>query len=201
MATPANITPGATPGSSGSRPVLLLAEYDRVDDCLAAAAKLRDGGYTCFDTHTPFPIHGMDRAMGLSDSRLGWIVLVMGLMGLSTAVGLMAYCNWYDYAYVVGGKPPLSWPSMVPVAFELTVLFSSFGAVFGMLGLNKLPRHHHPVFYSDRFRAATDDKFFVSVECDDPRFDPARTRELLESAHPANVETIEETVTIEDRLP
>lgn len=182
-----------TVGPEGGSPVLMLAEYDTPTACVRAAEKLRDAGYTKFDTHTPFPIHGMDKAMGLPDSRLGWIVFAMGLTGFSTAIFIIWYMNYFDYAIVVGGKPPLSFPSMVPVAFELTVLFSAFGAVFGMFGLNKLPRHHHPVFESDRFRAATDDKFFVSVEYADPKFDAEKTKALLASAHPAHIEIIEDT--------
>jgi hypothetical protein len=130
----------------------------------------------------------------MRDSPLGWIVLVMGLTGLCTAYLMMWYMNAYDYPLVIGGKPPGSLPSMVPVGFELTILFSSFGAVFGMFGLNRLPRHHHPLFESERFRAASNDKFFVSIEADDPKFDLDRTRELLESAHPATVEALEEDV-------
>jgi hypothetical protein len=95
----------------------------------------------------------------------------------------------------VGDKPPGApgtLPSMVPILFELTILLSAFGAVLGMLHLNRLPRHHHPVFASDRFRLASDDRFFLSIEADDPRFDVDRTRELLAEAHAASVEVIEE---------
>jgi len=178
--------------SAGSATTWLLAEYDSPAACMHAAEKLRDAGYRDFDTHTPFPIHGMDRAMGLPDSRLGWIVLAMAATGLASAVSMMVWMNGIDYPIVVGGKPPISIPSMVPVAFELTVLFSAFGAVFGMFGLNKLPRHHHPLFESERFRAATTDKFFVSVSSSDPKYDADTTRQLLESAHAAHVESIEE---------
>lgn len=173
---------------------LMLAEFDTAGACLHAAEALRDAGYSYFDTHTPFPVHGMDRAMGLKDSKLGWIVFVMGITGFTAAVSMMAWMNGIDYPIVIGGKPPMSWPSMVPVAFELTVLFSSFGAVFGMFGLNKLPRHNHPVFESERFKAATTDKFFVSIESEDPKFDEMKTRELLEKAHATHVETIQEVV-------
>lgn len=183
-----------TDAERGRRTVLLLAEFDTPGGCMHAAEKLRDSGYQLFDTHTPFPVHGMDAAMGLKDTKLGWIVLALALIGLTGAVSMMYYMNGYDYPLVIGGKPPGSLPSMVPVAFELTVLFSSFGALFGMLGLNRLPRHNHPVFESERFRAATDDKFFVSVEADDPHFDEAKTRALLEAAHATHVETIEEEV-------
>lgn len=183
-----------TPTSAQRRAALLLAEFNTPGECLHAAEKLRDAGYSKFDAHTPFPVHGMDRAMGMKPSVLGWIVLAMGVTGLTAAATMILWMNGIDYRIIVGGKPPESIPSMVPVCFELTVLFSAFGAVFGMLGLNKLPRHHHPVFESDRFRAATDDKFFISVEADDPKFDVDRTRALLESAHPAHVELIEEEI-------
>jgi hypothetical protein len=182
------------PPARDKRPVLLLAEFDSAGSVLHAAERLRDAGYTSFDAHTPFPVHGMDRAMGLGDSRLGWIVAAMATAGFTTAVLLITWANHWSYPFVVGGKPPLSIPSYAPVTFELTVLFSAFGAVFGMLGLNKLPRHHHPVFFSDRFRAATDDKFFLSVEREDPKFDLTKTRELLEGAKATHVEVIEDEV-------
>ncbi len=189
MSTTAH-TPRVSP-STGS-PVLLLAEFDTVDGVLGAASKLRDAGVKQFDAHTPFPVHGMDRAMGLRDSRLGWIVLGMGILGLLTAIGLITWANGISYPFILGGKPAISIPSYVPVCFELTVLFASFGAVFGMLGLNGLPRHHHPIFESDRFLTATDHKFFISVECADPKFDPEATWALLESAHAAHIEIIED---------
>lgn len=179
------------------RPALLLAEFQTTGEVVHAAEKVRDAGYKKWDTHTPFPIHGMDAAMGLSDSRLGWIVLLMALTGLTGAFTMMWWMNGVDYPTVVGGKPPAppgALPSMVPIMFELTILLSSFGAVFGMLGLNKLPRHHHPLFESERFRGFSDDKFFISIEVDDPKFNLARTRELLESAHASFVELVEEEV-------
>jgi hypothetical protein len=139
----------------------------------------------------------MDKAMGLGDSRLGWIVICCAITGLSGAVLMMHWMNGVDYVLIVGDKPggaPGTLPSMVPIMFELTVLLSAFGAVLGMLGLNRLPQHNHPVFESDRFRAATDDKFFISIEADDPKFDVDKTRALLEKAHAAHVEVIEEDV-------
>jgi hypothetical protein len=178
----------------GRKVAILLAEFDTPGGAMHAAEKLRDAGYSFFDAHTPFPVHGMDRAMGMRDSRLGWIVLAMAITGFSCAAAMITYMNGIDYPLVIGGKPPISIPSMVPVCFELTILFSAFGAVFGMFGLNKLPRHHHPLFESERFKAATDDKFFISVEAHDPKFDDVRTRELLNSAHPVAIESIMEEI-------
>jgi hypothetical protein len=178
-------------------PTVIVAEFDSAHDVLHAAERVRDAGYRKWDTHTPFPVHGMDKAMGLGDSRLGWIVICCAVTGLSGALLMMHWMNGVDYPIVIGDKPggaPGSLPSMVPILFELTVLLSAFGAVFGMLGLNKLPQHNHPVFESERFRAASDDKFFISIEADDPKFDVDRTRALLEKAHAAHVEVVEEDV-------
>jgi hypothetical protein len=178
-------------------PSIIVAEFDTAHDVLHAAEKVRDAGYQKWDTHTPFPVHGMDKAMGLGDSRLGWIVIVCAITGLSGAFVMMHWMNGVDYPLIIGDKPggaPGTLPSMVPILFELTVLLSAFGAVFGMLGMNRLPQHNHPVFDCDRFRAASDDKFFISIEADDPKFDVDKTRALLEKAHAAHVEVVEEDV-------
>jgi hypothetical protein len=172
------------------KPALMLAEFDSPADCMHGAEKLRDGGYKLFDAHTPFPIHGMDKAMGLPDSKLGWIVLACGMTGTSLAWLMMFWMNGVDYPLIVGGKPGGTLPSMIPIMFEVTVLFSALSAVFGMLGLNKLPRHHHPIFFSDRFKSFSDDKFFLSVEVGDPKFDENRTRALFESAKATAVEVV-----------
>ncbi len=176
------------------RPALLLAEFETPASVLHAASKVRDGGFEKWDVHTPYPIHGMDKAMGLESTKIGFISFTAAMIGLISAVLMMQYCNNWDYPIVVGGKPPGALPSMVPIMFELTVLLCGFGTFFGLLGLMKLPRHHHPVFYSDRFAAASDDRFFVSIEAEDPKFDPEKTRALLESLEPSHVELIEEDV-------
>jgi hypothetical protein len=174
------------------RPLLYLAEYDNTHDVMHAAEKVRDAGFERWDVHTPFPVHGMDKAMGMRDSPVGWIVLAMGLTGLATAFVLMWWTNGLDYPIVIGGKPGFSLPSMVPVMFELTVLLSAFGAVFGMFGLNQLPKHYHPVFYSERFERGSDDRFFISIDASDPAFDLEDTRVLLEKTHPSHIELIQE---------
>lgn len=176
--------------SKSGTPALFLAEFDTPGECLHAAEKLRDAGYTRFDTHSPFPIHGMDAAMGLKDSILGAIVFPIGLTGTTCAFLMMYWMNGVDYPIVIGGKPPGAIPSMVPIMFELTVLFSALGTVLTMLHLNRLPRHHHPIFNSDRFGAFSNDKFFVSVESEDPKWSLERTRKLLEGCKPAHLELV-----------
>jgi hypothetical protein len=186
-----------TTSKTGRAPSLVLAEFDSAHDVLHAAEKVRDAGYARWDAHTPFPVHGMDRAMGLKDSKVGWIVIVFALIGLTGAFVMMQWMNGIDYPLIIGDKPggaPGTLPSMVPILFELTILLSAFGAVLGMLHLNRLPRHNHPLFESERFRQASDDRFFISIEADDPKFEMGKTRSLLERAHARHVEVIEEDV-------
>lgn len=175
---------------SEETPALLLAEFNTPAEVLHAAEKFRDAGYTQFDTHSPFPIHGMDAAMGMKDSKLGLIVFPAALTGTTLAFLMMWWMNGVDYPLVIGGKPPYSLPSQVPIMFELTILLSAFATVFGMFHLNRLPRHHHPLFNSERFKSFSDDKFFLSVEANDPKWNLERTKTLLESCHPANVELV-----------
>lgn len=171
-------------------PALLLAEFNTPGELLHAAEKVRDAGYTQFDAHSPFPIHGMDAAMGLGDSKLGLIVFPIALTGTTLAFLMMWWMNGVDYPLVIGGKPPYSLPSQVPIMFEVTILLSAFATVFGMFHLNRLPRHHHPLFNSERFRGFSDDKFFLSVESSDPKWNVERTKKLLESCHPSHVELV-----------
>jgi hypothetical protein len=178
-------------------PSIILAEFKSSHAVLHAAEKVHEAGYVRWDAHTPFPVHGMDRAMGLRDSRLGWIVITFALTGLTGAFVMMHWMNGIDYPTIVGDKPagaPGTLPSMVPILFELTILLSAFGAVLGMFFLNRLPQHNHAVFESDRFRLASDDRFFISIEADDPKFDVDATRALLEEVHAHHVEVIEEDV-------
>jgi Protein of unknown function (DUF3341) len=179
-----------TRAEADDTPALMLAEYNTPGEVLHAAEKLRDAGYTQFDSHSPFPIHGMDAAMGLKDSKLGLIVFPAALTGTTLAFLMMWWMNGVDYPLVIGGKPPYSLPSQVPIMFELTILFSAFSTVFGMFHLNRLPRHHHPIFNSERFKTFSDDKFFLSVESSDPKWNLERTKKLLEGTHPSNVELV-----------
>lgn len=176
------------------RVALYLAQYDTSAKVLHAAEKVRKAGYTKFDAHSPFPVHGMDAAMGLPDSRVGWVVFFCGLVGVSSAYLMMWWMGGVDYPLVIGGKPGFTLPSSVPIMFELMVLLASFGALFAMLHFNNLPRHHHPIFESDTFRASTDDMFFISIEAEDPKFDLAETKSILEGTHPTLVELVEEPV-------
>ena len=180
----------------------MLAEFADVDGLLHAAAQVRDAGYRRWDCFTPFPVHGLDRAMGLRPTRLPWLVLGGGLFGGLGAILVTLYTMagpsldlpyaLQSYPMLISGKPYDSFPAFVPVIFEMAVLFAAFAAVFGMLGANRLPRLHHPLFASERFCRATADRFFIAIEADDDRYDASATRRLLESAGAAHVEEIED---------
>lgn len=168
----------------------VLAEFKNPAELLRAARAMRDHGFQEFDCHSPFPIHGMDEAMGLKQSPLGFIVFAMGTLGLIGAIALTWYVAVEAYPLVISGKPLFSFQAFVPVYFELTVLLSAFGALLGMFHLNRLPRLFHNLFYSDTFAKVTTDGFFVSVEANDPQFDPEKLEELFKSLGATHFELV-----------
>ena len=157
-----------------------------------AAEKVRDAGYKRWDVFTPYPVHGMDKAMGLKNSRVGWFSFVGGVTGYTTGMLLIWFCNAFDYPILIGGKPMFSPFSAFPPSYELTILFGAFGSVFGMLFLNRLPRLHHPLFKSARFAQVTHDKYFLVIETADPRYSEAETRKLLGDAGCKHIEMVED---------
>jgi hypothetical protein len=167
----------------------MLGEFDSPGAILRAAGMVRRAGYKHFDVHTPYPIHGMDAAMGLGRSKLGWIVAAGAAAGFLTAVILQVYTNW-DYPLIHQAKPYQSWPAFVIVTFELSVLFAAFAAVFGMFALNGLPQWHHPTFNAGRFIDVGNNRFYVTIEARDEKYDLQKTRELLESAGAMTIEEI-----------
>jgi hypothetical protein len=165
----------------------LGAEFNSATEIYNAAEKVRDAGYTVWDCHSPFPIHGMDGAMGMKKSWLSAFVFVCGIAGFLTGLGLVTITSFGIYPTIVNGKPN-DWEHglralqfFFPVMYELTILFSAFGAVFGMILRNGLPRLHHPLFNWSRFSKVTDDKFFLIIESRDPQFSETKTKALLET--------------------
>lgn len=170
----------------------VLAQFETPADVYHGCEKVRDAGFTKWDAHTPFPVHGLDRAMGMKATPLPWIVLGMGITGFALGLGLQYWTMAVDYKYMISGKEYFSWPAFVPITFELTVLLSAFGAVFGMFGLNRLPTLYHDLFTVPRFARVTDDKFFISIEATDPKFDEKETAEFLKRAGASAVEIVQQ---------
>jgi hypothetical protein len=170
----------------------LLAEFDTPSELVAAAAKVRDEGFTKTDAFSPFPIHDMDEALGIKRTILPYLVFLGAIAGLLSGLALQIYVHYIDYPLNVGGRPYISIPAFIPPSYELTILFAGFTAVFGMLFLNGLPQPYHPVFNVPRFALATREKFFLLIETRDPLFDYEKTRDFMQSLNPQEVFDVDE---------
>ena len=168
------------------------AEFSGAADLMHAAEKLRDQGFSKWDVHSPFPIHGMDKAMGLGKSKLSAFVFCGGLIGLITGVCLTTIPSFWLYPMIVHGKPfdRNTITAFFPICFELTVLLSAFTAVGGMFIMNGLPKWYHPVFNWEKFKSVTDNGFFIVIESRDPKFSESKTKSLLEDLGGKNVTLI-----------
>jgi len=168
----------------------VVAEFDSPGKLLDAVKAVRERGYDRLEAYTPFPIHGIDRALGEKRSRLGFVVLVTGLLGTTAAVLLQWWTGAVDYPLVIAGKPLFAFEFAVPIIFELTVLLAAFGAVFGMFAFNKLPQLYHPIFQYSRWNGATDDRFLLAVEKSGASFPAEQIAALLESAGASHTEVV-----------
>jgi len=170
----------------------VIAEYTTPADIMHAAEKVRDAGFRKWDVFTPYAIHGMDKAMGVKGSQVGWFSFIGGVAGYTTGMLMIWWMNAVDYAIPIGGKPMFSPYGAFPPSYELTILFGAFGAIFGMFFMNRLPRLNHPLLKNRRFEGATHDKFYLVIECEDPKYAETETRALLESHGSAHIEMVEE---------
>ena len=165
----------------------LLAEYVDPEKLVEAAGRAYAEGYRKMDGYSPMPVEGLAEAMGFTHNRMPLLVLLGGLTGAATAYGMMYFSAVINYPLNIGGRGLNSWPAFVPIMFELTILFGSFAAVLGMLGLNGLPMPYHPVFNAPDFAKASRSRFFLCIEARDPKFDLSATRQFLESLGPRRV--------------
>ncbi|MGA2498105.1 MAG: DUF3341 domain-containing protein [Tepidisphaeraceae bacterium] len=180
------------PAGETTKAVAVLAEFRNVDSIIHAAREVRKAGYTRFDVHSPFPIHGIDVAMGIRPTILPWLVLLAGLAGLVGALLMQWWMNARDYQFMISGKPMFSLPAFVPIIFECTVLCAAYTAAFGMLMLNRLPMLYNPMFKIERFRRVTSDRFFLAIDATDPKFQQAATSQLLQQLGADAIEAVED---------
>jgi hypothetical protein len=169
----------------------VMGEFSEPDELVEAGRKIREMGYTKLDAMSPFPVHGIDDAIGIPPSKLGWMVIWCTVLGMLTAQLLIWYVGAVDYPLVIGGKPLFDFSYTIPITFELAVLFSAFGAVIGMFAMNGLPRLYHPSFKHPSAYRASDDRFLLVIEADDPRFDAQKSAEHLRSVGAGMVEVVE----------
>ncbi|MGD9765304.1 MAG: DUF3341 domain-containing protein [Candidatus Binatia bacterium] len=183
------LVPALPPGDTFG----LLAAFASPRELYHACERVRDAGYTRWDAHSPFPIHGLDKAMGLRRSRLPYVTLLFGLTGAISGFALQMWANGIAYPLLVSGKPLFNWQPYVPITFELGVLLAAISTVVGMLAFNQLPMLFHPLFNSRAFERASDDGFFISIEAWDPRFDASETARLLRQVGATHVELVKRT--------
>jgi hypothetical protein len=167
----------------------LLAEFVTPEQLLAAAQKAQAEGYTVVDAYSPFPVHGVDDAIG-AKTRLPLYIFGGGLAGALTGFAMQTFASAVHYKINVGGKPLISWPSFMPITFELTVLFAAGTAVVGMLFLNGLPKPYNPVFNVPEFAHASQDRFFLCIRSDDPKFQLDGTSRFLEGLEPESISEV-----------
>ena len=165
----------------------ILAEFHDAEELVEAAREVHAAGYRDMEAYSPLPVDGLAEAVGFRHSWMPLIVLVGGIVGFLVGWGLQYYASVIAYPLNIGGRPLNSWPSFIPVIFELTVLIAALSAVLGMLAMNGLPRPHHPLFGIPQFDRATQDRFFLCVLARDPLFHPQTTRQFLERLGPTEV--------------
>jgi len=169
-----------------------VGTFDDDRDLVHAIEKIRRQGYSKLEAYTPFPIHGIDEALGARQSRLGWFVVCCGLTGTTSAALFIWWSSAISYRLTIGGKPPFDVTFSVPIMFEVTILLSAFASVFGMFGLwNKLPQLYHPIFNYSNAERINDDAFVLAIEAEDPLFDPQECAKVLQSAGARMVEVVE----------
>jgi len=158
----------------------VTALFKTPNDIIAAAKAVRDAGYTKFDVHTPYPVHGMDRAMGLKETKLGFVTLAAGILG---AVGMISFASWVasvDYPQVIGGKPYWSWPAFVPVTYEIAVLSAVLLTVGAMITFFlKFPNNSHPLHDTRYMKAVSSDTFGIAIQADDSKFNEQEVNAFL----------------------
>lgn len=170
----------------------LLAEFDNPDELVVASRKAYAEGFRKMDAYTPFPVEELPEAVGFKKPKLPLIVLLGAIIGAVLGFSMQYYASVVDYPLNIGGRPFNSWPSFIPITFELTILVAAFFAVLGMFALNGLPMPYHPLFNVPRFALASRDRFFLCIESRDPKFELAATKKFLENLKPKEVFEVEQ---------
>jgi hypothetical protein len=169
----------------------LMAEFSTPEQLVHAAHQAHEEGYRKFDAYSPIPIEELHHAMHIKDSPLPKFVIAAGVVGCLGMFGFLYWIAAVDYPLNVGGRPLYSWPSFVPVTYELTVLSAGLTTLASLIFLCGFPTPYHPVFNVPRFKLASRDKFFLCIEAEDPKFDMQRTKDFLATLHPYEVSEVE----------
>lgn len=169
----------------------LMAEFEKPEELLEAATRTHAEGYRKIDAYSPMPVHGLGAAIGFTHTNLPIATFVCGVIGAIAGYGLQYWVHVIDYPLNIAGRPLHSGPMFIPVAFELTILFAALGTLIGLFLLNGLPQPYHPVFNVPAFARASQDRFFLCIESEDPKYDAAGTRSFLQGLGALEVTEVE----------
>lgn len=180
--------------------------FDTPEGLIKAVEQAPKRGFSVIDAHTPYPVHGLQRALGISPSPLGYLVLLGGLSGALFALAYQGFTSTFDYPLNIGGKPFFAGPAFVPIIFELSVLLAAFSAFFGMLGLlNRLPYLGNPLLRTSAIKEITRNRFGLVVACGEMGSSAEEISEAMLGWGAQSTETIseeEENVRgAEERIP
>ena len=185
----------------------MMAQFETAAELSAAAHKAHDAGYTNMDAYSPFPIEDVSHLLAPKRDPQALIILLCAILGGGGIFGLLAWYNtspfpWnFAYPMNIGGRPNLSWQAFMPPTYEATILLAGFGATFGMILLNGLPRPYHPVFNVPEFARASIDRFFLCIEATDPKFDRQQTQRFLEGLNPLTLAEVPHDQSIHSAAP
>ena len=165
----------------------IMAEFSTAEELIDAVKAARDAGYHKMDAYSPVPVEELHDLLHIHDNRVSLFTLIGGLFGGIGAFSLIQWCSALAYPLNIGGRPPISVPTSIPITFEGTILISGITAALSMILLNGLPMPYHPVFNVDRFANASRNKFFLCIEAEDPHFDRSEVANFLQSLQPDEV--------------
>ena len=179
----------------------IIAEFPTASSVMAAAVRVNAAGWSDWDVHSPFPIHGIDQVLRIRSTRLPWFTLAAGVTGIIAALGMQWWMNGIDYKFWISGKPFFAFEAAAPIAFEMMILFAAIATLGGMIALNKLPKFSNPLFKSERFLRATSDRFFIAISAKDPKFDREAVTSLFENCQATAIESCVADNPHEGRMP
>lgn len=168
----------------------VTAEFETADQLVAAARRTVAEGYTRIEGYSPLPVHGLAEVIGFKESKVQWTIFLSGVAGAIAGLSLQYWVSVIELPLNVGGRPLFSWPSFIPVTFECTILFASLAAFVSTLAYNGLPKPYHPIFNARNFERASQDRFFLCIEADDPKFNVSSAREFLSKLEPLSIDEV-----------
>lgn len=177
----------------------LVGIFDDSRSLVRAAEKVRLAGYQKWDCHTPYPVHGLDDAMGVKPSLIPAICLTAGFAGVGAALLMQWWMSAVDYPVRIGGKPLFSWPAFVPITFEFFVLFAAVATMGAMLFFCRLGKWHSPLHDSNVMELVTSNRFALVIQAEDPQYGPERTTALLEKLGCKDIRPLVEELEVEDQ--